>query len=151
MGLRVQNGVDLKRTNYNYGDLKKQCCCQKTWGLLRFLGQNIHATNSVITTTFTSYFYQYSRLPPIFSMGRSHIIDHYRTIRRLFTAGTRLHSHLNVSHFITVSKPDRSLHARYFYLHFTTLSVVDNFGSSFGLFSDISSQIGVDSLWNCSR
>lgn len=87
---------------------KKQCCCQKTWGLLRFLGQNSHATNSVITTTFTSYFYQYSRLPPIFSMGRSHIIDHYRTIRRLFAAGTRLHSHLNVSHFITVSEP-RSL------------------------------------------
>lgn len=28
-----------------------------------------------------------------------------------------------------------------FYLHLTTLSVVDNFGSSFGLFSDISSQM----------
>lgn len=27
---------------------------------------------------------------------------------------------------------------------------MDNFGSSFGLFSDISSQICVDSLWNCS-
>lgn len=120
---------------------------------MRFLGQNSHATKSVITSTFTSYFCQYSRLPPIFFHGQ---ISYYRPLPNHqmlvhFTAGTRLHSHLKVSHFITVSEPDHSSHACYFYLHITALSVVDNFGSSFGLFSDISSQIGVDSLRNCSR
>lgn len=82
-------------------------------------------------------------------MARSHIIEHYQTIGLLFIRGTRLHSNLKVFSLQIVHKPDRSWVAWDFYLHLTTLSVVDNFGSSFGLFSDISSQICVDSLWNC--